>query len=266
MNIIYKVLNKARTIVSRTILDYKISLIAKLPRFKVFNTDILNGYILKGVDSPSFLFQFKEIFKTEIYKFAPKSRKPIIIDCGSNIGLSILYFKINYPEAKILGFECDKDIFEVLKFNVESNKLSEVKLIPKAVWIEETELSFLPDYSDGGKLEFESTNNNLVKVNSIRLKDFLNQEIDFLKIDIEGAEIEVIKDCQDVLYNVNNLFIEFHSYVNKPQNLSMLLNILEASGFRYYLSHTSVTSLKPFWKIESWENMDNQINIFAYRK
>lgn len=88
--------------------------------------------------------------------------------------------------------------------------------------------------------------------------------IDFLKLDIEGAEFEVIASCKEYLKNVKNLFIEYHSLPTEKQRLHELLQIVQEAGFRYYMK-------------EAWENLkypfvnrnpamfDLQLNIFAYR-
>ena len=61
---------------------------------------------------------------------------------------------------------------------------------------------------------------NATKVSSIRLKDLIEKEkiIDMLKIDIEEAEYNVLLDCKDSLSNVENIFIEYHSFANSNQN------------------------------------------------
>src|SRR5688500_10055596 len=53
----------------------------------------------------------REIFVREIYRFETDIRNPVIIDCGSNIGLSVLYFHKSYPGARILAFEPDAGNF-----------------------------------------------------------------------------------------------------------------------------------------------------------
>ena len=55
-------------------------------------------------------------------------------------------------------------------------------------------------------------------VTCVRLKDLLDDDIDFLKIDIEGAEYAVLKDCSDDLTNVKNLFVEYHGTYQKCIN------------------------------------------------
>ena len=76
---------------------------------------------------------YKNIFKVGDYKFFSKRKSPFIMDCGSHIGISILYFKYLYPNSKILGFEPDPDNFEILKKNIKANGLKKIALINKAL-------------------------------------------------------------------------------------------------------------------------------------
>ena len=48
----------------------------------------------------SFYDTYKEIFEENIYQFYSSSESPVIIDCGANMGLSVLYFAEKYPKAK----------------------------------------------------------------------------------------------------------------------------------------------------------------------
>ena len=52
--------------------------------------------------------------------------------------------------------------------------------------------------------------NNIIKIQAVDFKKYLNREIDFLKIDIEGSENALIFDIKDKLANVKNLFLEYH--------------------------------------------------------
>jgi FkbM family methyltransferase len=242
----------------------EIKKISKIERYTLTETNVLERPI-KFLDSASFLFMYDEIFKKNIYKFYTTSKNPYIIDCGSNIGLSIIYFKTLYPQSKILGFEPDKNAFEVLQFNIAQFGFSNVEVLDKAVWNEETELIFYSEGADGGRIALDSDQNSLIKVKTNRLKDFLNEKIDFLKLDIEGAETKVLEDCSENLNLIDKLFIEYHSFSSTPQSLNLLLGILEKNGFRYYIQHIGIVSQHPFVKINSFLSIDNQLNIFAYR-
>ncbi len=77
-------------------------------------TITLNNRKFKITDSASFVAMYLDIFGHEGYKFETKKLEPYIIDCGANIGLSLIYFNQLYPNAKIIAFEPDPKLFENL--------------------------------------------------------------------------------------------------------------------------------------------------------
>lgn len=223
------------------------------------------GFKIFAPDTLSFIWQFKEIFADQSYKIKTNSDKPIIYDCGANIGISCLYFSKYFPSAKIKAFEPDPNIAKILKQNIVNNHIDSVELINKAVWINNGKVNISLEGADGASIH---SNKNLVKVECVRLKEFLENEIkiDLLKMDIEGAEYEVILDCRDSLKNVDNIFIEYHSFNDSPQRLSEILSILEKNNFRYFIKPVNDRGI-PFVNRTNKNNpsMDLQLNIFGYR-
>jgi len=213
-----------------------------------------------------FLHSLREIFIERVYLFKSDKKIPFILDCGANIGLSIIFFKQIFADAKIIGFEPDPINFQVLEKNIAEFGFSNVDLINKAVWKERDSLLFDSLGGIGSKVVHQSEiSKHAISVEAVPLFEYIRSgEIDFLKIDIEGAEYEVLVSCKEHLHNVKNLFIEYHSLPGEEQVLPDLLVILRDAGFRY--------SIK-----EAWENLkhpyisqktvmfDLQLNIFAYR-
>jgi hypothetical protein len=104
----------------------------------------------------------------------------------------------------------------------------------------------------------------VIEIQTVRLRDYLCEPIDLLKIDIEGAETEVIIDCTDRLTCVRRLFVEYHSFTGRPQTLNQILTVLRHAGFRVQIHEVSKTE-RPFFGISEHLGMDLQLNIFAYR-
>lgn len=223
-------------------------------------------YRLRVPDTMSFLFQHQEIFADEFYHFKSDRSQPVILDCGANVGMSVLYFKEIYPQARITAFEAENSIAALLRENLQSNGIDDVEIIDKAVWIDDKGVEFGSEVADSSSIYSESAQKNWVP--SVRLRDYLLKEpyIDFLKIDIEGAEIEVLADCSDALGNVQNLFVEFHSYLGHSQSLASVVKVFEENGFRYYVD-TNQHRKRPFvnHRYRKNDTMDLQLNIFGWR-
>ena len=213
------------------------------------------------VNSASFFFMYKEIFINEIYTFPKLSNSGIIIDAGANIGLSVIYFKMKYPNHHVIAFEPDKEIFKVLALNVQNKGLLDIELINKALWNEKTILSFASDLSDGGRINDSGT----TQVETVLLSDYLKNPVEMLKMDIEGAETKVIEECLPYLSNVRFIFVEYHSFVNENQSLSYLLNLLKESGFRVHVTNPAFASEQAFSKRREEFGMDMQLNIYCFR-
>ena len=254
-----------KTLIRNTGKNEDFSYLRAIPRYQPVEITLFS-HKFKLLDSASFLFQYNEIFASQIYKFKTNNSKPYIIDCGANIGLSIIYFKRLYPSAKIIGFEPDKQIFNVLSYNINSFNLKGITLINKALWNLETTMKFFAEGSDGGRIAVKGDKENIVEIQTTSLRKYISKTVDFLKIDIEGAETRVMENCEDLLYRVDKIFIEYHSFLKETQSLDKILRILTKSSFRYYISNIGVKRQYPFIGNDLWTGMDNQLNIFAIRK
>lgn len=230
------------------------------PRYKELDVNLL-GKEFRIVDSLSFYWSFREIFLEKIYSFKSNKKAPVILDCGSNCGVGILFFKKKYPESMIFAVEADPRIYEVLKRNINNRNYENITIINKAISLKEKEVVFYTEGADGGRIHPIDNGQEYVIVESISLDDLIVEEVDFLKLDIEGEETDVIISCNK-LNKVSNIFIEYHSFVNKEQSLDKILYKLHNEKFRYYI-HTQFCSQSPFVKEKSEFGMDLKLNIFA---
>jgi len=243
---------------------------AAKPRYKLYKDVSFLNYKGDIPDLLSFIWQFKEIFVDEIYYFETiDNPTPLIFDCGANIGIGCLYFKKIYPKSRVIAFEADPNIAIHLHNNMQKNEIEDVTIVAKAVWIDDKGINFMCDGADGGAVLVENQNgpSSSESIDSIRLKDWLDKEdkIDLLKIDIEGAELQVIEDCQHSLSHIDHIFLEFHALSENAQSLSKILNILEQNNFRYYIENIA-KRYKPFVNQGREQKMDLQLNIFAINR
>ncbi len=153
-------------------------------------------------------------YNLPIENFQPK----LILDCGANIGCSAVYFANKYPEAQIYSIEPSKENFKLLQFN--TLMYDNIHAINSALWDKETILGV--DFSEMypgsplGCMVFETEKNapHIFKSTTVAklLADSGFDEIDLLKIDIEGSEKEVFSapDVDKWLSKVKVLTIELH--------------------------------------------------------
>lgn len=262
------------------------------------------------LDAYSFIWQFREIFTDRSYAFPCTDPHPVIYDCGSNIGLSILYYSKNYPNCRVESFEPNPKVAEVLKVNTDGLKGCTINLHQEAVWIRDEVLAFGvegdpdagrigdpngvgrmggpgaggfgdpngagrmgdpdaggfgdPDAGHIGKATDPSA--GTVQVQARDLRSMLDREsrVDFLKIDVEGAESLIIPHIMPCLHKVQSIFVEYHSRPGEPQALGSILSCLEEAGFRYYLK-TENRRRQPLTNHGQELGMDYQTNVYAFR-
>lgn len=233
-----------------------------LPADKIHSHKLLQHqtYFYGGLE---YLHGVKEIFLEGVYnQILPESA--YILDCGAHIGLSIIYLKHICPSANIVCFEPDAKNFNLLEKNISSHQLKNVEAKKEAVWTENTTLTFIQEGNMGSKIG-DNTLSNSVQVKATRLKDYLNKRVDFLKIDIEGAEYKVLKDISEKLENVSKMFIEYHGTFEQNSELLEILNLVSKAGFKFYIKEAASIFDQPFLPKSAPTDYDVQLNIFCIK-
>lgn len=215
----------------------------------------LLDYDLCVNDHDNYLILYKDIFCKQLYHFTCDRPDPTILDCGSNIGLSILYFKHLYPASRIIGFEPDPTILPYLLGNVERNKLAAVEIVSAALASTGKERLLYSDGRYGSALEECAGARRpgatpIGTVGCVRLLDYLGTPVDFLKMNIEGAEWPVLEDSERGLRAVARMVIEYHHLPGLPRTLHKILDLLDRNGFDYLIHdfdrETNPKSQPPF--------------------
>ena len=224
------------------------------------------GFRMNFFDYRVFTSLFKQMFITREYYFRSKADDPFIIDCGSNIGMSVLFFKWLYPESTIVAFEPDRATFNLLEKNVRGNNLKNVEIFNKAVSDSDGTIEFYSNPDNPGALTmsiYSTWNPEKIayNVDTVKLSRYITKTVDFLKMDIEGSEDAVIEELaqQDKLRLIREMVMEYHHHMNHGEDrLAKMLTILEKNGFGYQIH--SVLKM-PFQK-EQYQNL----MIYAYQK
>ena len=226
----------------------------------------LAGFQVSYCTFRSLYHLYRELFLGEEYRWGlGDSPRPFIVDCGSNIGLSVLYFKWMMPGAAILAFEPDPVAFSCLEENVRQNGLADVALRREAVAGADGELDFYVDPKHPGSLLMSSDpqRKGLERqtVSAVRLSRFLDRPVDLLELDVEGAELDVVRDLIDsgAIRHVRRLAIEYHHHVHPERDdLSRMLALLEQAGYGYQLHAALPRPVEP--------GRFQDILLFAYAK
>lgn len=178
----------------------------------------INGQIMYIDEKDSLGLSFNGFFEpkeTEVVKKEIK-KNDVVIDIGANIGYYTLIFaQLVGPKGKVVAFEPDPANFELLKKNVLVNKYENVILENKAVSNKNGNLKlFLSTKNNGMHRTYPSKwCNESIEINSIRLENYFSNEekIDFVKLDIEGAEYDALMGMKSIIKNNKELvvFTEF---------------------------------------------------------
>ncbi|MHB1328598.1 MAG: FkbM family methyltransferase [Gemmatimonadales bacterium] len=221
------------------------------------------GYRFRYLDAETARHLFREIFVERLYDVSIDSAAPRILDCGSNIGMSVLFFKHRFPGAKITAFEPHPVTFKTLRTNIETNGL-DVALHQVAVAEREGTVDFFSNDDVSASLDMSilpGRTGSSIEVQARRLSDYIDGEIDLLKLDVEGAEEQVLTELGEsgALRRIKAIVCEYHHHRPvRSDRLSNVLAVLEGNGFGYQLrAHCSAAS-----HLEGIQD----VLIYAYRK
>jgi FkbM family methyltransferase len=208
-----------------------------------------------GVEEAHFIY--REIFEDKCYDIVELPERPFIIDVGANIGLFCLYMKQKYPSSRILAFEPAPPTYATLRQNLELHNISGVEAHQCALGSKTTieTLTYYPNapgnstFSPKEKEAFAKVaveklgqerldrffqGASEISVPIKRLSYFLDDHrsltsIDLLKIDVEGAELEVLGGVDDAHWTmIRNVVMEFCDLSGPVDEVECLL---QSKGF-----------------------------------
>jgi len=212
-----------------------------------------------------------KLIKKEIHK------DEVVLDIGANIGYySLIFAKLVGPQGKIFSFEPEPSNFNLLKKNIEVNNFQNVTVERMAVSDENGKTKLFLSEKDSGQhriYQCKSISNNYVSVDKITLDDYfknnsLAEKISFVKMDVEGSELGVLKGMKSIL-NKNyhlKLILEFSPLHLKEfgVNPGDVLKFLKAYDFNFYLIDSN--GLKPATEDSLLEiPLGSEVNIFCKR-
>lgn len=193
----------------------------------------IGQFSLTSPDYATLSFLIKEKFVDEQYYFEELDEKPIIFDCGSSIGISVLYFKCMCPQAAVYAFEPNPAAFEFLKTNVKNNNLTNINCYNLALSATESDIDFfIPkenSFINAKTIKNHPDECETINVAARPLSAFLLPfaAVHLVKIDVEGSELAIMEDLKkEVLKRkiVKKYIIEYHTSIHP--DLATLDNFL----------------------------------------
>jgi FkbM family methyltransferase len=157
-----------------------------------------------------------------------------LVEVGANIGyFTLLYAACADPAAGILCLEPEPDNLEELRRNIQVNGLRNVRVLPVAASDEDRTVTLRGGINgvvgQGGDLQVEA----------VRLDTAVEGPVDFLKVDVEGHEVHVLKGAEALLGRHHpNVIVEVHpGLIHPPYDVADALEVLR----RHYASVAAVT-------------------------
>lgn len=197
----------------------------------------LLGYRVEYFNRSHALFLVHEIFVNAAYAFDSRNPHARVVDCGANIGMTLLFFKAFCPDAQVIAFEPDPFTFAQLVKTIEVNGLRDVQAGNAAVGDRDGIVAFFNSALDPGSLTASTDpawgGNTRQEVRVVRLSTLLREPVDFLKLDVEGAEYEVVQDliATGAIGWVLEAVIEYHELPAQSNGGRRLTSALEGAGF-----------------------------------
>ena len=245
---------------------------------KHFLTDYLQKPII--VKSPEGFFfvarpKYEDLarflFSSIAAKWEPISLIPnkcgIVIDLGSNVGYYTIKLSLHDKNSKIIAIEADPKNFEILTKNCKLNNLDNVDLYNVAISDKNGQVELFQSDSRSGTSSIVSRIDkakNSISVKSLTLDNLLENKyhkIDWLKIDVEGSELSVLKGASNTLKITNNIIIELHEKILKQnnQNPEQIISILEKNNYK-------ITTFNEYWDSETSQNQNLKSDYILAKK
>lgn len=170
-----------------------------------------------------------------------------VIDAGGCYGDTALYFAHKAgPQGKVYSFEFMQDNIKIFDRNlsINQNLADTIQIIPNPLWSTSDNRLYVVGHGPSAYITPTPKTNNALQVTTLRIDDLVKQKqsdrIDFIKMDIEGAELEALKGAENTIRRDRpklaiSVYHNLHDFWTIPQWIDGL-NL----GYRFYLRHFTI--------------------------
>jgi len=204
--------------------------LAKLPHVRrILRADLHTPVYIRVPSSDHATYH--QIFEQREYDFSVRRNPRVIVDAGANVGLAAVLFANRYPDARIFAIEPDTSNFQLLKRNVAP--YPQITPLHAALWDKDEAVNVIDEgYGEWGFMTErahekatsgrERTRRGLVRGLSVDtlLREHHIDHIDLFKIDIEGAEREVMSNSAAWMDRIGAMVVELHDGMKPGCNRS----------------------------------------------
>jgi len=204
---------------------------------KFFILKLKNGFKLKLRTKSTDVYAFTHVWLLqEYYRYGFEIKdNDVIIDVGAHIGLFALFSSQFCKNGRIYCFEPVKENFDLLKSNLELNDIENVIVANMAVSSSTGTVTIYLNEDEAGH-SMHVPSQKQIQVESFSLQDIFDsyklEKCDFLKIDCEGEEYEIINSLPTSYFDkIKKMCIEYHFVDTKPHLLENMIKKLKMLSY-----------------------------------
>ena len=185
----------------------------------------------------------KDIFRDREYSdYFPFYENATVVDVGAHYGYFSLFAAGNLaPESRIFAIEADENNLAVLKANLKANACQNTSIHHMAMAAKSEERTLHTSRAENNSLiesyQLLDQTCKKITIKAVSLADFMDKQslshIDFLKMDCEGAEYEILLGASDgLLSKIDTISLEFHDLKALDRTSWALVEKLQSAGFK----------------------------------
>lgn len=165
--------------------------------------------------------------------------KKTIIDIGAGLGDFTIMAAKKFPKAKIIAFDPNPNQFRLLQKNIKLNGVRNIECYKKAVGTKKSYYLYLSSFNIHASI-IKNKPKKFIRVQGINLNNFLNNRIDLIKIDCEGAEVDILKSINSKKIKfIRRFIIEYHNKIIKNAD-QKILTILNKWNYKFKIKKNSL--------------------------